>query len=207
MNKYTRNVAYIAISAVFFSYVVFLITNSCHHEIFYFGIDRYETIFFSLGLISCAGVIVFLYSIKNEAQMWYLGLPLLVTIVVVTISSLLSPMFPEYFGFPMNRNATPFNLLSGQIMPYLLAPFSALFFYSLKEMKGDVRVLTLISSGISILFSGSLFIEIPMYDISGSFLMYLVFGMPLIGALYLATCTGFNNPNRHRPERPEGANR
>ena len=77
--------------------------------------------------------------------MWYLGLPLLVTIVFVTISSLLSPMFPEYFGYPYTGNATSFNLLSGQIMPYLFAPFSALFFYSLKELKGDVRILTMIS--------------------------------------------------------------
>ena len=99
----------------------------------------------------------------------------------------------------MDGNATPCNLLSGQIMPYLLAPFSALFFYSLKEMKGYVRILTLISFGISILFSGSLFIEIPMYDVSMSFLLYWVYGMPLIGALYLASCTGFDY---HKPQRP-----
>ena len=205
MNKYTRNIGYIAISTVFFSFLVFLITNSYPFEIFYFGKERYDAISFFLGLVSCAGVFVFLHSIKNEVQMWHLGLPLLVTIVVVTISSLLSPIFPEYFGYPMDGNATPFNLLSGQIMPYLLAPFSALFFYSLKEMKGDVRILTLISFGISILFSGSLFIEIPMYDVSMSFLLYWVYGMPLIGALYLASCTGFNYPKPQRPERPEGS--
>ncbi len=195
MNKYIRNIAYIAISAVFFSFLVFLITNSYHHEIPYFGTERYDAIFFFLGLISCAGVIIFLYSIKNEVQMWYLGLPLLVAIVVVTLSSLLSPMFPEYFGYPLDGNATLFNLLNGQIMPFFLAPFSALFFYSLKEMKGDVRILTLISIGISILFSGSLFIEIPMHDVSGSFLIYLVIGMPLIGAEYLATCAGLEIPS------------
>ncbi|OPX65909.1 MAG: hypothetical protein A4E36_02191 [Methanoregulaceae archaeon PtaB.Bin009] len=33
MNKYTRNIGYIAISAVFFSFLVFLITNSYPYEI------------------------------------------------------------------------------------------------------------------------------------------------------------------------------
>ncbi|KUG05677.1 hypothetical protein ASZ90_016887 [hydrocarbon metagenome] len=85
--------------------MVFLITNSYHHEIPYFGTERYDAIFFFLGLISCAGVITFLYSIKNEVRMWYLGLPLLVAIVIVTLSSFISDVsriFRISFGWQCN---------------------------------------------------------------------------------------------------------
>jgi hypothetical protein len=35
-----------------------------------------------------------------------------------------------------------------------------------------------------VLFSGSLIIEIPLYDITAPFFFHLIIGMPIIGVLY-----------------------
>jgi hypothetical protein len=118
---------------------------------------------------------------------WYFGIPLICAIAAVIISSFLSPALTSYCLLPICPDAALFNPVIGQIATYLLAPFCALFFYSLKEIKGNITTLVLISLGVSILFSGSLLIEIPMHDISAYFLFYLVFGMPIIGAEFLAT--------------------
>lgn len=110
----------------------------------------------------------------------------------VTITSFLSPALTVYCESPVCAVAALFNPVIGQIVIYLLAPFSALFFYSLKKIKGDVTVLVLISLGVSILFSGCLIIEIPMHDISAFLLFFMVVGMPVIGAEFLATCGGLS---------------
>jgi hypothetical protein len=192
MNKYTRNIAYIAISAIFFSFLVLLFTRPYHNEIPYFGANLYAAIFFFLGLVSLTGGIIFLYTIKNEVRAWYLGIPLVVAIAAVTISSFLSPALTEYCESPVCDVAALFNPVIGQIVIYLLAPFSALFFYSLQQIKGDVTILVLISLGVSILFSGGLIFEIPMHDISPFLLFFMTVGMPVIGAEFLATCVGLS---------------
>lgn len=191
MYKYARNITYIAISPVFFSFIVLLITHPYHHEIPYFGTEWYNAIFFFLGLISCAGVIVFLYSIKNEVKMWYLGIPLVVAIAIVTFTSLVYPAISA--SIPDYGVAVFFNSKIGQISTYLLAPSSTLFFYSLEELKGNVRIPVFIALGISILFSLFIIDILTMDDVTPSVLFYWVIGMPIIGALYLATCTGFHN--------------
>jgi hypothetical protein len=200
IRPYARNVAYIAISAIFFSFWIIITLlpliriGPDQHQIPYFGTNIIAAVFFLLGLISVSGAIAFLADIKNEIRKWYLGVPLAVTIGVVTGSYLLSPVLPGYFGYPVNTGATVSNLITGQVAVYLIAPFSALFFYSLKEIKGLMRVPILVTLAVSILFSGCLFIESSMHDISMFYLLYLEIGMPLVGAMFLATCTELRKP-------------
>lgn len=200
IKPYARNVAYIAISAIFFSFLVIIIIHPIfrispnQYQIPYFSTNIIAAVFFLLGLISVSGTIVFLAEIKNEIRKWYLGVPLAAAIAVVTISYLLSPVLPGYFGYPVYGGATVFNLITGQVAVYLIAPFSALFFYSLKEIKGLMRVPILVTLAVSVLFSGCLFIETSMHDISMFYLLYEVIGMPLVGAMFLATCTELRKP-------------
>ncbi len=200
IKLYARNVAYIAISAIFFSFWVFFTfltiirISPDRYQIPYFGTNIIAAVFFLLGLISSSGAILFLADIKNEIRKWYLGVPLVAAIALVTISYLLSPVLPGYFGYPVHSEATVINLITGQVAVYLLAPFSALFFYSQKEIKGLMRVPILVTLVVSVLFSGCLFIESSMYDISMFYLLYLQIGMPLVGAMFLATCTELRKP-------------
>lgn len=198
MNNYIRNIAYVAISAVFFSFLVLLIIHPHHPEISYFGTHLYNAICFLLGLISLSGAITFLFFIRNEVRMWYLGIPLAVAIAIVTFTSLVYPAIPG--SIPDYGVAVLFNSKIGQIFTYLLAPFSALFFYSLEELKGNVRIPVIIALGISILFSLFIIDILTMHDVTPSVLFYWVIGMPIIGALYLATCTGLTDPAPQRPE-------
>lgn len=190
MNAWIRSGAYIAISSVFFSLLVVLAMPIPRPEIPYFGVNLFAAFCFILGLVSFSGATLFLISIKNEVKTWYLEIPLIAGIAAVTILAGITPVLSSFCNHPLCSGTT--YPVASQIMIYLLAPFSALFFYSLKEIQNEAKILILASLGISILFSGSLIIEIPMHDISASFLFYLVIGMPLIGAGFLVTCVGFS---------------
>ncbi len=192
MKMQIKNIAYASISAIYFSFLVLLFIPPHHPEVPYFGSLLYNAISFFLGLISFSGAIIFLYTIKNEIRTWFLEIPLIIAIAVVTISSFISPAVLT--GTPVHGATVIFSQVHGFFALYLLAPFSALFFWSLKDLKTDVRVLILLPLGISIFFSG-LIIEIPtMHDITAGFIFYSFIGMPLIGLEFIATCVGLREP-------------
>lgn len=188
-NRYLKKGEYIAISAIFFSFVVLVITRPIQSEIPYFGTNMFAAIFFFLGIVSFSGSILFLHFMKREVQIWYLGIPLVIAIAIVTITSFFYPSLPS--GFPM-YGAALFNSKIQQIATYLLAPFSALFFYSLMKMRDEMKILVPVSLGISIVFSG-LIIDIPMMnDLTPYLAYYWLIGMPLIGIEFLATFINVN---------------
>lgn len=123
--------------------------------------------------------------------MWYLGLPLVIAIAVIIIISLVCPAILS--GSPRPGEEMMFIPKIGYTASYLLAPFTALFFYSLEEVKGDMRIPIYIALGISVLFSMFILDMLTVHDISASILFYWVFGMPIVGAVYPATCTGFHD--------------
>jgi hypothetical protein len=159
-----------------------------HPEVPYFGTLLFNAISFFLGLISFSGAIIFLYTTKNEIRAWFLGIPLIVAIAVVTISSLINPAVLT--GLPVYGAEVIFSSINGIIALYLLAPFSALFFWSLKELRSDVKVLVLLPLGVSILFSGLIIEMLTMHDMIPYFLFYSLIGMPLIGVEFIATSAG-----------------
>ena len=207
IRAYTKFIGYTAISTIFFSILAILIGFSSLVEIAYFGRNMFAAIFFLFGIISFLGGALFLYKTGNEDHTWYFRIPLVITIAIVALSSFFSPALQVQGVLLQFPDLGVINAFVGSCAFILLAPFSALFLHSLKAQGEGVMsvhvVISLMASILSvIMFTGLLLHDSTMFPCPNDSLfglgywLYLIFGMPAVGAMFLATANRFQNNMR-----------
>jgi hypothetical protein len=199
-----KSLALVAISAVFFSVfgmfvLVPVVGISGLLEIPWFGYNYLAAFWGIFGLISLCGCILFLTIAKKQSRLWYSGIPLAITLTVITISSFISPLplIPDMMFLDQN---------TGQVALFLLAPCSALFFYPEKRTNDGGMGLVIISLVVCIMSALLLYgLIFPQQYAPGSkigagptaselcFWVYYMLGLPIIGALFLSRAFGFHH--------------
>ena len=217
MTPDKKPLALAALSLVFFSVfgmfvLVFVRGISGFHEIPWFGSNNLAALQGVLGLISAGGCIFFLSLTKNQSRLWYFGIPLAITLTIITLSSFITPL-------PLNPDMMVLNQNTGQAALFLLAPCSALFFYSEKQKNDGAMGLVILSLVVCILSALLLYgLIFPPQYAPGSktgagpivselcFWIYYMFGLPIIGALFLSRAFGFHHqetePGNHSAQKP-----
>lgn len=205
MTPGTKSLAFAGTSAVFFTpiglYLSFFlpVVAGSRVDLPWFGSDYFVAVPAVLGLISVIGCILLLSQGKKLSRLWYFGIPLGITLTVITVSSFLSPL-------PLSPDLMFPNKNTGQAALFLLAPSSALFFYGEKKIHGCGRGLVIISLLVSILSAVLLYglIFPPQYapgeHVFGNpyelyFWVYYLLGLPIVGALFLSRAFGFYHPD------------
>lgn len=188
INK--KSLALVALSAIFFSVIgMFLLLafsgiSGWGYDYPFFGSNYVIPTFGIFGLISFCGCILFLNLTRKYSRLWYFGIPLGITLAVILIPSNISN-----------------NLGLGLAAIFLLAPCSALFFYSEKRMNNGSMGLVIISIVVSILSAAFIYGMIfpPQYAPGSKvgleptelyFWVYYMLGLPVIGALFLSHAFG-----------------
>lgn len=190
-----KSLALVAMSAVFFSvFGMFLLLafsgiSGWGYDYSFFGSNYTIPTFGIFGLISFCGCVIFLILARKQSRLWYSGIPLGITIAVILIPSGISN-----------------NLGIGLAAIFLLAPCSALFFYSEKRMNHGGMGLVIVSLVVSILSAAFILSMIfPPHTTPGStagpepaelyFWVYYMLGLPVIGALFLFHAFGVHRQN------------
>jgi hypothetical protein len=212
-----KSLAYVAISAIFFSvFGMFLVVAVAgifgSFEIPWFGYNYPGALQAVFGLISLCGCILCLKLAQNQSRLWYLGIPLALSLAAITITSFMSPLSLLTDRIFMDQNA-------GQAALFLLAPASVLVFYSEKRMNNGGMGFVIISLVVCILSAFLLYgLFIPPQYAPGSkigmgptvselfFWVYYMLGLPIVGALFLSHAFGFHHqdsePGNHSLQKP-----
>ncbi|MDO9326706.1 MAG: hypothetical protein Q7T80_17280 [Methanoregula sp.] len=213
-----KSLALVTLSTAFFSvFGMFLLVfvggiSGSRLEIPWFGSNYLAALQGVLGLISAGGCIFYLSLTKHQSRRWYFGIPLAIALTGITLSSFISPLslIPDIVF--LNQN-------TGQAALFLLAPCSALFFYSEKQTNDSDMGLVIISLIICILSALLLYgLIFPPQYAPGSktgagptlselcFWIYYMLGLPIIGALFLSRASGFHHqesePGNHSDQKP-----
>lgn len=150
-----------------------------------------------LALISLAGCTIFIRNSRTANRHWYLGIPLWIVMAVATVSLFISPFSLGTGGEPLFTDPGYLTNIAMTAALFLLAPCSALFFWSLREITDRITVPVIIALGISIvsaiLLYGLLFPQtyapgehIGMSVYEPFFWLYVMLGLPVVGAIYVA---------------------
>jgi hypothetical protein len=195
------SIALVAMSAIFFSvFGMFLLVfaggvSGLRFELPWFGSNYLAASLGILGLISVCGCTLFLSLTRHQSRLWYFGIPLGIALTVTSVSWFFTPLhlIPDSM---LNQN-------TGQVALFLLAPCSALFFWSEKRMKnggiGLMVIILLVSILSALLLYGLIFP--PQYALGSKigagptvselyFWIYYMLGLPIIGSLFLSTALG-----------------
>ena len=199
IGAHARFVGHVALSVVFFSVCVILPGYINHFDLPYFGTNMFTAVFFAFGMISFLGGALFLYVTIVDGREWNFRLPLVGLAAVVTLFSFLSPALQTRGVLSVLPGL---GLVAAMIWSYsivLFAPAAVLFFHSLRPIRrGDLGIHVVLSIGVS-LISMVLFLGLllqtggplhPYPEESGYglwFWVYLIIGLPLVGAFVLAT--------------------
>jgi hypothetical protein len=151
------------------------------------------------AFISLCGGIVFLISTREGNPSWFLGIPLCIAFAITAISSVVSGLLViSNPNPPIYEPGIVWTLLS-QAAFCLLPPCAALFFWSQKRLGRWVPVLAGIALVITLCSVAVLYFEFSPYLVSAGFIppgpphvendgfliLYLMFGLPIIGILFL----------------------
>ena len=150
-----------------------------------------------LALISLAGCTLCLKDRRAEGRHWHFGIPLWVAMAVAAVSLLLPRVILAGGGIPFSADPIYLTQNAQSAALFLLAPSSALFFWSQKDLlggvSGHVDIALLISILSAILLYGLL---VPVQYAPGEHVsmsmyepvcwIYLILGLPVVGALYIA---------------------
>jgi hypothetical protein len=193
----------VAISVVFFWFIIIIIANVLFMSLPYSG--NWEALHMIpyhlpgvLGLISFAGCAVFLAVTRTQNPSWSLGLPLGIILFVAAVFSALSKFILISGGAPLYLDPGYLIQNAAFIAISLLPIGSALFFWSRKaagERVYDLAVIALIVGVLSLLLLIAMFIPVhhepgeivrsshSVYE--GWYILYLMVGLPAVGALHL----------------------
>jgi len=205
-----HHLSLIAMSAIFFYLPLFIVQSTGLG--FLAGATGLDLLYplsnFSFpALISLCGGIVYLRNTREENPLWCLGIPLCVMFAITTVSPVVS-------GFLVIRGMEPpiydpgvlWNILS-QLALALLPPCAALFFWSQKELGRWMLVFLCLSLVVTLGSLAMFWAEFSPYLVSaglippeqplivnglpvrsendGFLMLTLMFGLPLIGILFL----------------------
>jgi hypothetical protein len=199
-----KYLALVVMSAVFFSVPLISVLDTVQvYLVMTAGLELplvYMLGDFSLtAFISLCGGVAFLLSTRTENPSWYLGIPLCIAFAITAVSPLVS-------GLLIISNPTPpiyepgvVWILLSQTVFCLLPPSAALFFWSQKWLGRWVPVLTGIALVITLCSVATLYFEFspslvsaglippgpPHVENDGFLILYLMFGLPIIGILFL----------------------
>ena len=197
--------ALVVMSAVFFSVPLISVLDTVQvYLVMTTGLEL--PLAFMLGdfsipaFISLCGGVAFLLSTRTENPSWYLGIPLCLAFAITVVSSLVSGLLViTGLNPPIYEPGVVWILLS-QTVFCLLPPCAALFFWSQKWLGRWVPVLAGTALVITLCSVATLYFEFSPYLVSaglimpgpphvendGFLLLYLMFGLPSIGILFLA---------------------
>ena len=197
--------ALVVMSAVFFSVPLISVLDTVQvYLVMTTGLEL--PLAFMLGdfsftaFISLCGGVAFLLSTRTENPSWSLGIPLCLAFAITVVSSLVSGLLViTGLNPPIYEPGVVWILLS-QTVFCLLPPCAALFFWSQKWLGRWVPVLAGTALVITLCSVATLYFEFSPYLVSaglimpgpphvendGFLLLYLMFGLPSIGILFLA---------------------
>jgi len=169
--------------------------SGLNFEFPWFGYNYLAALLAVSGLISVCGCIHYLNLARNQSRPWYWGIPLGIALAVTTISAFITPV-------PLIPDMMFLNQDTGQAALFLLAPCSAIFFYSEKQVNeggmGLVYIALIVSVLSAILLAGLIFPQqyAPGEHVGGpsafelAFWIYYMLGLPIVGALFLSRTIG-----------------
>jgi MFS family permease len=194
-----RFVGHVALSVVFFSIVAIIFWFFHPESLPYFGSNIFYAVFFAFGMISFLGGALFLYVTIGDGREWNFRLPLVCLAAVVTLSSFLTPALQTRGVLALFPGL---GLAMAMVWSYavvLLVPAAVFFFASLRPFeRRNMGTFEVLSIGVSLL-SAYLILGLllqtggPMHPYPDEswyglmFWVYLIFGMPLVGGLVLAS--------------------
>lgn len=143
-----------------------------------------------LSVVSLFGALLFISEMKSKSNRWYLGIPLCIVILIISITNFL----PYISGKPFLSDPLSITEMIWITSLTMLAPCSILFFLSfpekLREINNIPLVLSVIISIFDILFFYFAlhdFIIRPTLHAAGALLaFYWSIGMPIIGICLVA---------------------
>lgn len=164
-----------------------------------------DTSFFAV--VSLCGGIAFLLATKNENPSWHLGIPLCIMFALIAVSPLVSGILVISDPEPPIYHPGILWILLSEAAVCLIPPGAALFFWSQRAPGKLVPVLSGIALAVTLFSLGMLWAEISPYLVSagllppappelvnglpvrsendGFLILTLMFGLPLIGILFL----------------------
>jgi hypothetical protein len=159
------------------------------------------------AFISLCGGIAFLLATKNENSSWYLGIPLCIMFAITAVSPLVSAILVIHDPSPPIYHPGVLWILLSQAAVCLIPPCAALFFWSQRALGRWVPVLAALALLITISSAAMLYAEFSPWLVSaglipqepptmvdgqlvrmendGALILYLLFGLPIIGILFL----------------------
>jgi hypothetical protein len=163
--------------------------------------------------ISLCGGIAFLLATRNENSSWYLGIPLCIMFAITAVSPLVSAILVIHDPSPPIYHPGVLRILLSQAAVCFIPPCAALFFWSQRALGRWVPVLAALALLITISSAAMLYAEfspwlvsaglipqeppamvdgqVVMTENDGPLFLYLMFGLPIIGTLFLALAAGF----------------
>jgi len=193
-----------AISAIFFSVILIFAGSLAGTNLPYFGANMFAATYFLFGTISFLGCALFLFETRDEDTSWNFRIPLMLALAAVMLSSFLFPALQSQEILRAVPGSGLAIAAAGSLAFILLAPCSALFFYSFRETdQGTLSGSVLTCLAVSTVSAG-MFIAMPFQLNSTLFLypteslfglwywLYLIVGMPVIGALFLGRTSMFS---------------
>jgi hypothetical protein len=157
--------------------------------------------------ISLFGGIVFLLATRNENPSWYLGIPLCIMFAITAVSPLVSGILVISDPTPPLYHPGVLWILLSQAAVCLIPPCAALFFWSQRALGWWVPVLAALAFLITFSSAAMLYAEVSPWLVSrgylpqepptmvdgqvvrmendGPLILYLGFGLPLIGIFFL----------------------
>jgi hypothetical protein len=158
--------------------------------------------------ISLCGGIAFLLATRNENPSWYLGIPLCIMFAITAVSPLVSAILVIHDPSPPIYHPGVLWILLSQAAVCLIPPCAALFFWSQRALGRWVPVLAALALLITISSAAMLYAEFSPWLVSaglipqepptmvdgqilrtendGPLFLYLMFGLPITGILFLA---------------------
>jgi hypothetical protein len=195
-----------ATSAVFFWLPVALILMVTR----LFGTMNYSfgLVFGISGILSSAGYLITLWTLKKNTRLWYLGLPLAVTLLTGTACALYAIIMPGP-AFPVEGPGL-IIMNTGIAALMLLAPCALLLFIALLQkreepvlMKGAIGVSAVVSLLSVAMLVDMISVALHLYQRAlfghpygeGFLILYGLVGTPAIGVILILA--GLRFPDQH----------
>ena len=159
------------------------------------------------AFISLCGGIAFLLATRNEIPSWYLGIPLCIMFAITALYPLVGGILVIHDPSPPIWHPGILWILLSQVAVCLIPPCAALFFWSQRALGWWVPVLAALALLITISSAAMLSAELSPWLVSaglippeppamvdgrvvrmendGALILYLLFGLPIIGILFL----------------------